>query len=119
MKHENKKLSPQPLQWDKINSSYWWHIKLDATNPKNFVPEIFGYSKAQQHDEAKDKQQLLMRKIIMLHTNDYLHRCTCIDIYKRTGFAVNKKQDQLYLSLTPKAYSIEYAPLLKQYKFIF
>jgi len=110
--------APNVIHWDKISSSYYWQMKMNMQHPKNYVPEIWGYSKAIGHDEAKDRQQMLMRKILMLHTNNYLERSHEINIFKRAGSAVNKKDDPLYLILRPFEYSIAYDPLLKQFEFI-
>lgn len=97
------------LQWDKINSTWWWEIQLDHSHVRNYntrVQMITGYSKAQGHDEAKDKMQMLMRKILMLATNGYFQRSKYIIIYKRAGQLVDKQRDQIMVTLLPKDYKL-------------
>lgn len=109
----------KPLQWDKINSTYWWQMKLDLNNPRNLVAEIYGYSKAQGHDEARDKKQMLMGKIVMLHTNDYLNRSKEILFYKRVSdTGINKKEDLHLFTLTAKKVTAMSESMLKHQDFI-
>lgn len=94
---------------DKIYSSFWWKIELDSNNPRNYnrnVQTLTGYSKFQGHDEAKDKIQMLMRKIIMLATNGYLDCSTDIIIYKRMGELIDKKRDIELVTLFRKDYNM-------------
>jgi len=94
---------------DKIYSTWWWEIELDHSHPRNYNPKVTtltGYSKLQGHDEAKDKTQTLMKRIIMLATNGYLDRCKYIIIYKRGGNLINKSQDRIICTLLPKRYDI-------------
>lgn len=97
------------LQADKIYSTFWWEIELDHRHPRNYnykVTQLTGYSKFQGHDEAKDKAQMLMRKVLMLATNGYLERSKYIIVYKRAGNLVNKKQDRILFTLQPKTFVI-------------
>lgn len=89
----NKKIpsSPTPsfsqdrIPWDKINCTYWWSFYPDTSHKKWFRPieEGCGYSKKQGHNEAKDKNQLLISKIIMLCKNEYIQSCRMVIINKR------------------------------------
>lgn len=103
------KKSQAELTADKIDATYWWVMKLDPTHPENAPnkEEITGYSKFQGHDEARDKIQLLLRKILMLVTNGYLERSNSIQIYRRKGEFVNKKEDDLILTLFPDQCKLE------------
>lgn len=109
-KRKKKSMETKPkLQWDKINSTWWWEIELDHSHARNYnrnVQMITGYSKAQGHDEAKDKIQMLMRKILMLATNGYFERCKYIIIYKRAGQLVDKKRDKIMFTLFSKDYKL-------------
>ena len=86
------------LQADKINSTWWWEIELDPTHKRNYNPNVthlYGYSKFQGHDEAQDKDQMLMRKIVMLATNGYLNRSRQITVYRRGTNLINKQADPI------------------------
>lgn len=101
---QTKKTNPPA---DKLNSTYWWEINLDHRHPRNYnykVETLSGYSKFQGHDEAKDKVEMLQRKILMLATNGYFERSKYILIYKRAGTFINKSSDKLLLTLLPKDY---------------
>lgn len=94
---------------DKIYSTWWWEIELDHAHSRNYNKDVhtfFGYSKFQGHDEAKDKVQMLMRKILMLATNGYFERSKWIIIYKRGGTLINKQQDGIMCTLFPKRFEI-------------
>lgn len=94
---------------DKIYSTWWWEIELDHNHPRNYNPKVTtltGYSKMQGHDEAKDKTQTLMKRILMLATNGYLDRCKYIIIYKRGGNIINKSSDKIICTLFPKKFDI-------------
>lgn len=94
---------------DKIYSTWWWIMELDPSHPRNFNPKVThltGYSKFQGHDEARDKDYLLMSKILMLATNGYLKRTRKIEIYKREGNLILKNQDRQYFELYPLDFGI-------------
>lgn len=94
---------------DKIYSTWWWEIELDHSHPRNYNPKVttlYGYSKLQGHDEARDKTQMLMKRIIMLATNGYFERSKYIIIYKRGGNLINKSQDRIVCTLLPKQFNI-------------
>ena len=94
---------------DKLYSTYWWTIKLDPHHPGNYnrnVTEIHGYSKRVGHDEAKDKAELLMKKIIMLHSHGYFERGKFIIISMKDGEFLNKSNTRTLLSLAKKDYKI-------------
>jgi hypothetical protein len=98
-----------PPPWDKMNSSYWWIIKLDGSHVQN-TPQgraMTGYSKRQGHDEAKDKVQLVMSKTLMLATQGYTARSEQIEMYIRTGEFINKSSDPLMFTLYKKDFRLE------------
>ena len=109
------------LQADKIYSTWWWEIELDHSHRRNYnknVKTLFGYSKFQGHDEAKDKTQMLMRKILMLATNGYFERSKYIYIYKRGGTMIMKSQDIKICTLLPKKFDIPIENIGKMPKII-
>jgi len=93
---------------DKPNCTYWWMIKLNSLHPDNSpnVKEIHGYSKFQNHAEAKDKNNVLMAKIEMLYKNGYFGRASYIEIYKRLAPLPNKHEDIHILTLYQKDFMI-------------
>ena len=96
-------------QPDKIYSTYWWIIILDPTHPDN-SPDIYeftGYSKMSGHDEAKDKAELLMKKIIMLHSQGYFEKGKRITIFMKKGDLLNKANSRALLTLNRKDYTID------------
>lgn len=97
---------PKQLIADKLTATFWWEIFLDPNT--NVAEKIVGYSKFQGHDEAKDKRQLLMRKVIMLFSHGYLNRCTSICFYWRCGEFIDKQRDQMMFVL--KRDAVEIAP---------
>lgn len=100
-------MQKQNLIADKIYSTYWWEIYLDHNHERNWnkkVEMLTGYSKFQNHDEAKDKNQMLMTKVLMLATNGYFERCKYIIMYKRIGNLVDKSKDKIIFTLKPKDY---------------
>lgn len=84
---------------DKMTSTFWWEMFLDPAQPLNCVEKMTGYSKFQGHDEAKDKRQLLMRKVIMLYTTGWLNKSTQICMYCRVGEFIDKKRDEMMFVL--------------------
>lgn len=92
--------------WDKIYSSYYWKINLDPKVPTNRVPDITGYSKKIDEQEAQDKDYLLRKKIINLYTNGYFTKATHIEFYQRTGIVINKNSDPKILVIYPTHYAI-------------
>ncbi len=99
---------------DKIYSTYWWEIELDHRHPRNFSPKVTtltGYSKLQGHDEAKDKNTLLMKRVYMLAANGYLdanpNRVKYITIYKRSTVMINKNADPQILYLMPRDFEMK------------
>jgi hypothetical protein len=100
---EKIKLTP-----DKLYSTYYWVINLDprhAINSPN-VLVFHGYSKFSGHDEAKDKAMLLMKKIIMLHSNGYLGRSRSIIFYMKRGDFLDKSNAIILFSLTKRDFKI-------------
>ncbi len=95
---------------DKMYSTYWWIIKLDLNHPKNYsakVTEITGYSKASGHDEARNKTELLMKKIIMLYSQAYFEKGKFITIYMRQGELLNKANSRVLITMTKNDYLID------------
>ena len=92
---------------DQINCTYWWiiHIKKECrTNPN--VIELKGYSKFQNQAEATDKIQCLCSKILMFEKNNWINRCTHIEIFKKLGTLPNQTQDRHILTIYPHQYEI-------------
>ncbi|MES2131996.1 MAG: hypothetical protein V4506_06565 [Bacteroidota bacterium] len=101
---ENKKKNQ-----DKIYSTFYWEMKLDKNHPANYsqkVDNMTGYSKYAGHDEAKDKAELLMRKIIMLHSNGYFEKTILITIYMRQGNFLDKSNSIELIKMNKKDYLI-------------
>lgn len=96
-----KSFNQDKIPWDKINCSYWWHFVPDHDHKKWFKPisDGNGYSKKQGHDEMKDKNMLLISKIIMLCTKDYITSCKSVEIFKRPIIkAMNNTDDQIIVT---------------------
>lgn len=93
---------------DKANCTFWWRIHLNPNHPDNkpTVTIIDGYSKFVCHNEAKNKEDVLMAKIEMFFKNGYLLRSKSIDIYTKTGPLPSITQDKHILTLFPKDYII-------------
>jgi hypothetical protein len=91
---------------DKVNCTFWWIIYLDPQNPQNNAQEIQGYSKFQNYDEAKDKEDVLMAKCEMLYKNGYLNRATHIEIYQRKAPIASKQEDPLIITLYHNDYRL-------------
>lgn len=93
---------------DKANCTYWWRIYLDRSHPDNkpTVETIDGYSKFQNNDEAKDKDDVLMAKCEMLYKNGYLNRATHIEIYLKKGAMPSVHEDLLILILQKNDYKL-------------
>lgn len=105
--NETKKLTA-----DKLYATYWWLIQLNPQHAMN-QPGIFemtGYSKFQGQDEAKDKEYLLMSKILMLISRGYHERSKKIELFYRDGIVINKTAAPLIVTLYPNdfAYSTEF-----------
>lgn len=101
---ENKKMNP-----DKIYSTFWWEMKLDLNHPQNYsqrVKDMTGYSKIAGHDEAKDKAELLMKKIVMLNSRGYFEKSTLIIFYMRQGNFLNKSASVELLRMNKKDYLV-------------
>ena len=101
-------MEKQKFVSDKIYSTFYWVINLDprhfGNNPN--VNVIHGYSKSCGHDEAKDKALLLMRKILMLHSNGYFGRSKNIIFYMKHGDFLDKSSARILFSLTKRDYKI-------------
>lgn len=108
---------PAPLQADKMISTFYWEMFLDKNHPQNSVDKLTGYSKFQNHDEAKDKKQMLMRKIIMLHSQGYIERSTRIEVFQRTGDFINKTTDTQILILQKNDCTI-HERVMKDFAFV-
>jgi hypothetical protein len=91
---------------DKANCTFWWIIYLDPKNPENKTLEIHGYSKFQNHDESKDKNEMLMAKCEMFYKNGYLKRATHIDIYVRKAPMPSTEDDPLIITLYSNDYKL-------------
>lgn len=93
---------------DKANCTYWWRIYLDRSHPQNNsnIETMDGYSKFQNHDEAKDKDDVLMAKCEMLYKNGYLKRATHIEIYLKRAPMPSVNEDILIITLFPDDYKL-------------
>lgn len=102
-------MAKQEFKSDKLNSTYWWIIKLDPNHPENYnenVKEITGYSKREGHDEARNKSELLKKKVLMLHSRGYFEKSTKITFYLRNGEFLDKNNSIMLIELTKKDYGI-------------
>lgn len=99
---------------DKPNCTYWWRIYLDPVHPVNKpgIQTIDGYSKFQNNDEAKDKDDVLMAKCEMLYKNGYLKRATHIEIFLRRAPLPSVDEDLLIITLYSTDYKL--SPLYLQ-----
>lgn len=99
---------------DKPNCTYWWRIYLDPAHPVNKpgIQTIDGYSKFQNNDEAKDKDDVLMAKCEMLYKNGYLKRATHIEIFLRRAPLPSVEEDLLIITLYSTDYKL--SPLYLQ-----
>ena len=91
---------------DKPNCTIWWIIYLDPKNPQNTASEMHGYSKFQNHDEAKDKNDIIMAKCEMFYKAGYLNRATHIEIYARKAPMPSKNDDPLIITLYRDDYQL-------------
>lgn len=94
---------------DKMYSTYWWIIHLDKNHPSNYnknVTEITGYSKILGYDECQNKHELLMKRIIMLHSNGYFEKSNSISIYYKQGEFLNKTTSIELLRLYKNDYEV-------------
>ena len=96
---------------DKANCTYWWYIHLNDDNKRNILT---GYSKFLNQSEAMRPADCLMSKIEMLQKNNWLTKCTKIDIFRRLSPLPNAANDMLILTLFPTSYLIP-ADLLNYY----
>lgn len=94
------------LTADKANCTFWWVCYLDPNHPDNKSEIIHGYSKFQNHAEAKNKEDVLMAKIEMLYKYGYLHRSKRVEIYKRMAPLPSVQEDRLILTIYPHDYLI-------------
>lgn len=93
---------------DKIYSTYWWEMELDPNHPHNSskVKLMTGYSKYEGHDEAMDKLELFMKKIIMLHSNGYFDKSKFIIFFMRVGNLLDKSNCRTLLWMNKEDYKI-------------
>lgn len=96
------------LMADKANCTFWWRIHMNPNHPdvKSTVKVIDGYSKFVLHNEAKNKEDVLMAKIEMLWKNGYIKKAISIDIYTKTGPLPSVNDDKHILTLMPNDYLI-------------
>jgi len=92
-------------------ASYWWMIHLNPAHPDNSpnVPHLTGYSKMQNHDEAKDKRTMLQYKVVMLATRGYLKKSLRIEFYakQKTDLLIDKTNSLLLFTLYPDTFKLE------------
>jgi len=103
--------SQERIGWDKIDCTYWWVFYPDFSHKKWFKPieEGKGYSKKHGNNEAKDKNLLLISKIIMLCTNEYIQSCRRVEIYKRPmNTPLHHTQDQLLVTFNDRGKVIQW-----------
>jgi hypothetical protein len=68
--------------WDQIYATYWWRGEYLPGQKKTFFK---GYSKKYGHNEAKDKDYLLISRVLMLQQHGYIDKCSKIEIHKRAA----------------------------------
>ena len=109
----------QEQPWDKLYSTYWWEIYLDGSHPQNSPKghKFTGYSKKQGHDEAKDKEQLLMRRVLALASHGYIERSEKIIFHYRpqSNEFINKATDPVLFTLRPTKVERDPRMLNKKY----
>lgn len=81
--------------WDQIYATYWWRGDYLPGQKKTFFK---GYSKKYGHNEAKDKEYLLISRVLMLQQHGYIDKCSKIEIHKRAG-ACCMANDPIVLTL--------------------
>lgn len=86
--------------WDQVYSSYWWKGTYLPGQKREFFK---GYSKKYGHNEAKDKDYLLISRVMMLQQHAYIDKCSKIEIHKRIG-PICSAQDPIILTLTPETF---------------
>lgn len=94
-KHYNR----TPLIPDKVNSTYWWQMQM---NPDQRVKLLTGYSKMEGYRESLTADQTLAIKLTMFYKQGYLHRTSCITVYKRIGAMCSMELDEPILVITPR-----------------
>lgn len=88
--------------WDEIYSTYWWRGEYLPGQKR----QVFkGYSKKWGHNEAKDKEYLLIKKVLMLQQHGYIDSSAQIEIHRREG-ACCMKTDPVILTLYPATYML-------------
>lgn len=87
-------------QWDEIDSTYWWKGFYLPSQKRLFFK---GYSKKYGHNEAYDKEYLLIKKALMLDQHNYLDKTSKIEIHKRIGHEC-KADDPIILTLFPESF---------------
>lgn len=114
----NATIQKPQITWDTAQSTFWWKMFCDASHGDNspLGRTLYGFSKAQGHDERTDKEMLLMKKIQMIAVNGYVERCVKIEIYCKRGTVINKATDPLILTLQPKEYHFENVMLRAKYE---
>lgn len=88
-------------QADKNYATYWWNIHFDQTQKVEFMR---GYSKFIGQEERRNKLDLLITKVQMFSTHNYLNRITRIEIFKRVDKIIQMDKDQMILVLYPTSY---------------
>jgi hypothetical protein len=91
-------------EWDQIHSTYWWKgIFLPGNTSKTGF--FKGYSKKYGHNEAADKDYLLVKKVMMLNEHGYIDKCSEIKIHERvTPYC--KADNPVVVTLYPDRYEI-------------
>lgn len=106
------------VPWDKLNSTFYWNMYVNIAHRYSpGVQIITGYSKKIGQDEAKDKHQLLNRKIqTVFGVNGWLKKCDKIEIYHKRGAIINKADDALVVILYPRTYQIQSQYIAQKYQ---
>jgi hypothetical protein len=84
-------------EWDKIYSTYWWKGTYLPGQKSEFFK---GYSKKYGHNEAADKDYLLIAKVMMLNQHGYLDKCSVIEFHERMG-SYCRDTDPVVITLYP------------------
>lgn len=94
--------APDTGQWDQVYSTYWWRGEYNPDQKKTFFK---GYSKKYGHNEARDKDYLLISRVMMLLKNGYFDKCTQIEIHQRVGPCC-MADDPVILTLFPNTFAM-------------
>lgn len=99
--NQHLKTDKNTINWDRLNSTFYWKIYLDKTHSKNSpnVESLTGYTKGEKQRESQDAVHMLKSKIFNLNKNGYFDRMERIEIYQN-------EENIKILVLRPDGYDI-------------